>query len=560
MRRWVGPGTASGGKQVSVLYRALWRDESQADIQKYLDQVRLQFCVWAALLEDPQSLPDGEHEVALPGSRRRGISLRSMTTASTRLPDSDEEVLVDGFEGITRDTSADGTGTTWTTILRAVSDGTVVHLWVENRVESDDLTLRPQVGRPRLVDDLLAIPGNPRLGGSSVAVEPVDFPAAGVEVLTDYLASVDRTLPVIVSTEPTRSHNHRWSEVAERIARRAGGIAKVVRLDAEATAAFRQALGPLSTWEGAIRLYAPTPVGEPSEGRLHRYFLGHLIASREDEMVDRVVSQVAQMSTRRRTHPLFTVFTATALAPANSDPVVDLSGYVSEQEAESQRLDFELGIEAAQSEQDALQREYNQALGHLDRLKRALEEQNLAGLFWETQHDAGDDVPDEVQDTDDAILTAEAYLSDWLAIHPEAAQELDGINTGPQSFAWGNTAWRGFRALAAYAEARSHGFQGGFYDWCRSGPPLGWPATSKKLSMTESSTVRNSGLSGARSLPVAPEVDPGGKVTMLAHLKVAEGGGNLAPRIYFYDDTAGTTGKVHVGFVGPHYLMRNTKS
>lgn len=47
---------------------------------------------------------------------------------------------------------------------------------------------------------------------------------------------------------------------------------------------------------------------------------------------------------------------------------------------------------------------------------------------------------------------------------------------------------------------------------------------------------------------------------MLSHLKIAEGGGDLAPRIYFYDDTGGPTGKVHVGFVGPHYLMPNTKS
>jgi hypothetical protein len=545
---------------MSVLYRALWCDESQADTQAYLDEVRVRFGVWAALQEEPELLSDGEHDVVLPGSRRRSISLRSKATAPVRVPDTDDDVLVDGFEGVTRDVSPGASGTTWTTVLRAVSDGSAVHVWVENRVESDDLTLRPQVGRPRLVDDLLAMRGKACLGGSSVSVETVDFPSAGVGVLTDYLASESRTLPVIVCTEPTRNPNPRWAEAAERIARRAGGIAKVVRLDADATVAFRQALGSLSTWEGGIRVYAPTPVGEPSEGRLHRYFLGQLIASREDAMVDRVVSQVAHMSTRRRTHPLFSVFTATAVASEQADESVDLSGYVSEAEAEAQRLEYEADIESAQSEHDALQREYNQALGHLDRLKRALEEGSLAGLFWETRHDAGNDVPDEVQDTDDAILTAQAYLSEWLVIHSEAGQELDGINTGPQSFAWGNTAWRGFRALAAYAEARSTGFQGNFYDWCKSGPPLGWPATSKKLSMTESATVRTSGLIAARSLPVDVEVDPSGKVTMLAHLKVAEGGGNLAPRIYFHDDTGGSTKKVHVGFVGPHYLMPNTKS
>ena len=44
---------------------------------------------------------------------------------------------------------------------------------------------------------------------------------------------------------------------------------------------------------------------------------------------------------------------------------------------------------------------------------------------------------------------------------------------------------------------------------------------------------------------------------MHAHLKVAEGGGQNIPRIYFYDDAKGGTGKVHIGFIGPHRLVPN---
>ncbi|WP_255491855.1 MULTISPECIES: hypothetical protein [unclassified Actinotalea] len=47
---------------------------------------------------------------------------------------------------------------------------------------------------------------------------------------------------------------------------------------------------------------------------------------------------------------------------------------------------------------------------------------------------------------------------------------------------------------------------------------------------------------------------------MESHLKISEGGGDIAPRVYFYDDTAGAIRKVHVGFVGPHYLVPNTRS
>ena len=40
----------------------------------------------------------------------------------------------------------------------------------------------------------------------------------------------------------------------------------------------------------------------------------------------------------------------------------------------------------------------------------------------------------------------------------------------------------------------------------------------------------------------------------------ANGDGPNIPRNYFHDDTAGTTGKVHVGFFRPHSYMSNTKT
>lgn len=79
--------------------------------------------------------------------------------------------------------------------------------------------------------------------------------------------------------------------------------------------------------------------------------------------------------------------------------------------------------------------------------------------------------------------------------------------------------------------------------------------------MRESETVENNaGLRRARTFPVDNDVDAPGSIYMGAHLKISEGGGNLAPRVYFHDDTGGTTGRVHVGFVGPHYLVPNTRS
>ncbi|WP_058954273.1 hypothetical protein [Kocuria rhizophila] len=79
--------------------------------------------------------------------------------------------------------------------------------------------------------------------------------------------------------------------------------------------------------------------------------------------------------------------------------------------------------------------------------------------------------------------------------------------------------------------------------------------------MSESQTVANNAqMSAKRVFKAAKDMDPSGEIYMRAHLKISEGGGDLAPRVYFHDDTAGKTGRVHVGFVGPHYLVPNTKA
>jgi len=157
------------------------------------------------------------------------------------------------------------------------------------------------------------------------------------------------------------------------------------------------------------------------------------------------------------------------------------------------------------------------------------------------------------------VLAAQTYLGQWLALPDSAVRELEDLDNSPNGFAWGNTTWRGLRALAAYAQDRAGGWRaGGFWEWCASGPLLGWPATPKKLSMSESEFVQNTAkLANARVFDVDERVDESGKIMMLAHLKIAEGGGPLAPRVYFHDDTGGATGMVHVGLVGPHYLVPN---
>ena len=165
-------------------------------------------------------------------------------------------------------------------------------------------------------------------------------------------------------------------------------------------------------------------------------------------------------------------------------------------------------------------------------------------------------LPDEVSSISEAIEWARVLPN--ISIHVQAPVEIDKLETPVNAGAWAKTLWRGLRALDAFASGL-HSVPGGFFEWCRdSNSPWVWPESSKKLAMRESESVmKNTRLRSARLLPVDEAVDPSGRIEMVAHLKIAQGGGPLAPRVYFYDDTSGVTKKVHVGYIGPHSNMPN---
>jgi hypothetical protein len=77
--------------------------------------------------------------------------------------------------------------------------------------------------------------------------------------------------------------------------------------------------------------------------------------------------------------------------------------------------------------------------------------------------------------------------------------------------------------------------------------------------MSESDTVRNAYLD-TRRFKIDPRVRGEDRIVMEAHCKISEGGGQQIPRLYFHDDTKGATGKVHIGFFGPHKYVPNAST
>lgn len=140
----------------------------------------------------------------------------------------------------------------------------------------------------------------------------------------------------------------------------------------------------------------------------------------------------------------------------------------------------------------------------------------------------------------------------------EAAARLD-LDYPEQRRTWAAKAWDALCALEDFARARSSGeFAGGFYDWCANGPAGRRTISTRMIAMRESRTVvTRAKFSEPRTFRVPESVAPGGQVMMEAHIKLRPVG-YPAPRIYFYDDSGGATGKVYVGYIGDH--LPNTRT
>ncbi len=122
---------------------------------------------------------------------------------------------------------------------------------------------------------------------------------------------------------------------------------------------------------------------------------------------------------------------------------------------------------------------------------------------------------------------------------------------------WAWKAWRAFVTFNSYAQSKAEDrFRGDLFHFCDGGDgtiPRTWVALHES-----ESTDTNRRYKRLRTLPVDTNVERSGALYMPAHIKI-EAGGSPAPRIHFVDDTAGATGKIHVGWLG-HHLDNDSKS
>lgn len=459
-------------------------------------------------------------------------------------------------------------GMVWQIHCQIGTEQTEARFTVRIAIDSVDNRIAPayyEVGRPGVIPRLAAATGI-HLDGLPLSAVPARASSGGIQNLLQLLLDPGRRLPVVVLT-PTGATGRGLVDPRD-VAFRLIGLAHVVEIvEREATFGLTDRLGQqLSVFGGAIRIYWPglTPDSNPLGHPLWLLPRIEAVESSNAGVAKRLERQFAAIGVMRvRPDPLATELRATEHKA--------LLGRLVHLQEELQRImdtPGEPGVEwlaelenaydtakGLQAQMVTLQRENEDLRGFNEQLRRSFVEYSQALDDDDLEESERPGIPDDATTCSEAFELARGHLTN-LVIPASAAVSLAELDSANESQGWGRSAWRALRALDAYAAEGSR--RNGFWDWCDHSASGLWPATEKKLAMSESETVMNSReLREKRRFEVDRRVDESGRMLMVAHIKVAEGGGQQIPRIYFHDDTKGPTGKVHIGFFGPHRFVPN---
>ncbi len=442
--------------------------------------------------------------------------------------------------------------------------------------------------RPRLVRDLVR-DLEPVDGPARLTLEAIGVHAADVDPLIELLCDPERRMPLIVLARPDRP-NPVWNKRTNEAMPKCAGAASLYMLeDRDAVDAFRKAIGEHHrVASGSIRMYLPKvdPAWPPDSPR-HRFLTMARMVDPSDHVWNGLASTVERLSTeapvpqalrdlsfpdigtrgrQERQDALATDRTSDRLAilQKNVTELEELLTEADEELKESARtadlsartiasLEERLHAAGERADEDT-----EEVLRALDDVERARAEADLlrsrlriAGRYDET---VVAEQPRGVPDSFEGLWKRLPDL-DSILVTADKTTAL-GLDEADRARVWAAKAWNGLRALNSYARAAREGFNGGFYQYCNSDRPgtVNWPR--KQIAMVESSRTMHT-WGSERIFQVPAEVSSSGHMEMQAHLKL-DSKGSTSPRIYFMDDTKGPTGKVIVGYVGPH--LTNTKT
>ena len=125
---------------------------------------------------------------------------------------------------------------------------------------------------------------------------------------------------------------------------------------------------------------------------------------------------------------------------------------------------------------------------------------------------------------------------------------------------YSNALWQYVQVLFDYVGQRREGYQGSVHSYLTDSRVSGRKCSPQRHAATESATVLSNPVwSAERMFPVPSDVDGSKRILMDAHFKPTHKD-TVAPRMHYYDDTAGPTGKVYIGYIGRHLTNTKTKN
>lgn len=555
---------------MTLAYRAVWDDHDVEPVAALEED----FLAWCA----EKGIADVE--------ARRGVWVDGDNVVEVRRGDSEagRVLRMSLTEGVRE-------GRRWRTTATALADAADSTFWVDVECDAPE-GARVETAAPRLVRNLLSLGSNPHRGPVILRAKThVAVRATDVAPLAAAIYDGERDLALAVFSADRKLGPAQNQERADAAAATLAGIAGVHLLSPDATDEWNRVMpGHLRVWGGAVRLYLPgVDPDDEDDGFRHRWYRP-LLFDRHPRRAGQILARRLALAGRWAEPPaVWNRLRHLVIRPDDAELATLVTTRresvpaVADDELVQLRAEVEYLLEQAVLLEQTLNAEREEAereIARLRSLNQELEDQILddvtqmeelarerAGLLVALRHTRAEEPAVSESDTDlesfsptscnEAIEFARLYLK-YVVVHDDAPRDVERLDEALKASVWAETLWQGLRALDLYArDVEASGSVGGFYEWCKR--TAAWPVN--KLTMVEGEpTMANERLRSMRMLPIDTAVDASGRIEMQAHLKIQSGGGNNIPRAYFHDDTGGITGKVHVGFIGPHDLMPNTKA
>ncbi|MCY4370883.1 MAG: hypothetical protein OXF41_16035 [bacterium] len=450
----------------------------------------------------------------------------------------------------------------WTTTTHWLMDGHSGWIWIDLEWISDDISQQRSVYPPGIVQRLLKN-RSLYLDRDNRGPNPVTVSnEQDINDLFDRLFDSNRTVPLVLYSFDRHLSHQAFEIRIQNAARRLAGCADVRALNEPAQGSFHDQIDQIgmSVYGGAVRIYLPILDKYDPEPWKHRYIQSRYLPRDPQQAAGRIARHILPRMIAQSPPAVYQNRIRKLLSGINRDwqetafeqdtrireledlinrlrsDVSDLNLY--RDLAIEEAIESEIVAESARLKLDQL-RAYVRLLGKTPEvIEQQVDEHVVASSCRE------------------AIQTAQQL--DLIVIHPDAPQDIERLDQDEDSRLWAAKISRCLRSLNTYANHKRNGdFEGNFKTWCDNSGHDDRLNSRKFVALRESETVRkNRLLMSKRHFPIAQSISASGRIAMESHLKVVEGGGMNIPRIYFHDDTR-RTGKVYVGFIGPHDLVPN---